>query len=241
MAKPPIPEPRDQRDRVSPAFDVLRGFLIAIMAKAKVPTSEIADRMGHDRSYIIRRTTLQLAPRTPNEGRILALAKEYESQLRRMGVIGLLGGEDIVATLAGGERPKLGPLEERRAAKAAAAAEKAKAPKSTPKKDAKPAKEPKASKPAKPAKPTPAPKKDAKPAPKKDAPKASKPAAKKKSKSAEPTIHNDPAQVPLPLDPAQVPVTDELAVLDTLPVPAASDLPDDNESLIADLMGTADE
>lgn len=165
--------------RVSPAFYTLRGAVIHLMAREKDTTTvEIAKRLGVNRSYVIRQTTLALKARTAAERRILKLAQEREGQIKRMGLGGLLGNEDVTTVLPGGERPKLGSLEARRAAKAKPATPKAKkesAPKPAPAKPAKvakvkapkPVKEPKTAKPA--------------PEPAKAAKKAKKPKARKLS------------------------------------------------------------
>jgi hypothetical protein len=149
-------QPRAVREqRVAPAFYVLRQFAIMAAAAADVSTVDIAKALDVDRSFVIRQTTITLKPRTPAERRILKLAEAHGAALKRRGLGTLLtGGEDIEITLAGGERQKLGPLAERRAAKAAAA------------------KAPKAKAPAKP-KPTPPPK----PSLAAEKPKASKPKA----------------------------------------------------------------
>lgn len=109
--------------RVSPALQVVRQFVVRALAGAGTPTTEIAKALGLSRSYTIKQATIALKPRTAAEKRILKVAAEHEAKLKRAGVSGLLGGEDITTTLAGGERPKLGPLkarQEKRAKKAPA-------------------------------------------------------------------------------------------------------------------------
>jgi hypothetical protein len=115
--------------RVAPAFHLLRQFVVHFMAHDGVPTLEIAEKLGHVRSFVIKQTHIVLKPRNALERRILKLAGEHAAALKRRGFTGLLGAVDIETTLAGGERPKLGPLDERRAKRA----KKTPAPKSTPK------------------------------------------------------------------------------------------------------------
>lgn len=144
MAKAPT-----HRDgaRTQPAFQIIRQVLIHAMAKKDVATLDIAKKLDHSRSFVIKQVKLALKPRTASERRLLKVAAEFESTFKSMGLSGLLRAEDVDTVLAGGERPKLGPLTERRAA-----AKKAPKP-------AKPAKA-KTPRPAKPAKakadPTPA-------------------------------------------------------------------------------------
>lgn len=131
-----------QRKNVSAEFFVIRRILVAAMAKAKVPTVEIADKLGVVRSFVIKQRTLKLKPTNPAERKIakLATSDEFAPYFSRSGFKGLLAGEDVETVLAGGERPALGPLAERRA-KAPKPA-KAKAPKGQPGKPAKPAPKP---------------------------------------------------------------------------------------------------
>ena len=102
--------------RCAPAFHILRQFIIHALAKEGVPTVEIARRLGHVRSFVIKQTTITLKPRTPLERRILKLAEVHGAMLKRAGLLGLTAGVDIETVLAGGERPKLGTLASRRAA-----------------------------------------------------------------------------------------------------------------------------
>lgn len=184
MATKPKTKPKAEKstnERVSPAFYVLRGLAIHFAARAEMPTADIAAALDVNRSYVIRQTTLSLKARTPHERRIAKLAAQFEGQITRAGFKGLLGNEDIDTTLAGGERPKLGPLAERKAAKSNTAKPKAAKPKAPAKKVAKVAK-PKAAPTkvnGKPAKPV-----AAKPAPK--AAKAPKPKALKALKAPKP-------------------------------------------------------
>lgn len=110
--------------RTSPAFQILRQFLVRTLASQKVPTVDIAKKLGISRSFAIKQAVISLKARTPDEKRILKLAREHENAIRRAGLIFLTGGEDIVTELAGGERAKLGPLAERRAKRAKAEAKK---------------------------------------------------------------------------------------------------------------------
>jgi hypothetical protein len=110
-----IPAARAANARVSPAIQVLRQFVVREMAKKKMPTTEIADRLGVSRSFVIKQAHIRLRAVIPAEKRVLKAAAEFEHSLRRAGVAALMGGTDIITELAGGPRPKLGPLAERRA------------------------------------------------------------------------------------------------------------------------------
>lgn len=140
-------------NRTSPALQIVRQFLVRAMATSGVSTVEIANALHLSRSFTIKQAHIVLKPRNAAERRILKIANEHKAKLQRMGVSGLLGGEDVITTLAGGERPKLGPLAERRAKAEKKAAKKAKpatkkaaakkaAPKSAPKKASAPTPQP---------------------------------------------------------------------------------------------------
>jgi hypothetical protein len=151
---------------------LLRQLVIFAMAAKKVPTTEIAKALNLNRSFVIKQTSLTRRPRNPDESRIVKLAQDHEGYIRRMGFAGLLNTEDMSCVLAGGERPKLGPLATRKAAKA-------KAPKPAPKAVKAAPKAVKAAPKAKAPKPAPKPAKAAsKPAPKAKAVKAPKAVAK---------------------------------------------------------------
>ncbi len=100
--------------RTAPAFQIIRQFLVKTLAQQKVPTVDIAKKLGISRSFAIKQAVIALRARTPDEKRIQKVAREHEAAIRRAGLAFLMGGEDIVTELAGGERPKLGPLAERR-------------------------------------------------------------------------------------------------------------------------------
>ena len=113
-------------ERVSPAFFLLQAILIRNMAAAKLPTTDIAAALGVDRSYVIRiaQDGVVLAPSNGREQSILALATsdEHSKRIQNLGLRGLTGGLSLDITLAGGERPKLGTVEERAKARAERAA-----------------------------------------------------------------------------------------------------------------------
>ena len=100
--------------RTAPAFQIIRQFLVKTMATQGVPTVDIAKKLGISRSFAIKQAVISLRARTPDEKRIQKVAREHEAAIRRAGLGFLMGAEDIVTELAGGERPKLGPLAERR-------------------------------------------------------------------------------------------------------------------------------
>lgn len=116
--------------RASNAFFLMQSILISMMTKTNppTPTAEIAERLGMDRSYVIRLAAegVVLAPANEREQRLFAIATsdEFTRKFQNLGLEGLLGGENIAITLAGNveaPRPKLGPLVERKGAKAAKA------------------------------------------------------------------------------------------------------------------------
>lgn len=231
-----VNEGRSEVERVNPAFYVLRQIAIHAAAKAGVATIAIAKALGIDRSYVIRQRTLMLKPRTPAERRILKLAGEHLPVIRRAGLGGLLGGADIETTLAGGERPKLGPLAERRAkrveekgAKKAKAAPKAKKAEPKAKAPAKAAPKPPAKKVTPKVKLPPQPKvkseKPVAPVPEVRSPKPSKPkAAPKAPPKAE-------AQPELPVDPSAAPPSP-----DTPLAPAGAPAKPDPKAMIDDIL-----
>lgn len=145
-------------NRTSPALQIVRQFLVRALATNGMSTVKIGESLHLSRSFTIKQAHILLKPRNAAERRILKIANENKAKLQRMGIGGLLGGEDIVTTLAGGERPKLGPLAERRA-KVEKAAQKAKP-------TAKATSKPKAKVKAKPAAPATKEAKAPKPAPK---------------------------------------------------------------------------
>ena len=114
---------RAKTERVSPPFSLIQGLLIHFMAKAGMATTDIANALGVHRSYVIRSTEVVFEPTNEREQALLVLAADYLPKFQNLGLKGLLSGTNIATTLAGGEREKLGSLEERRAAKAKAAAE----------------------------------------------------------------------------------------------------------------------
>lgn len=137
------------RDRVRPQFAVLRTALIHIMAGRGTATSEIADALKINRSYVIRLTDFGMKPQSPAERAVMKVAAEEMSGLQRLGM-GFAGKEGFETTLAGddGRRGKGGGRPRKDAAPKAPKAAKAK-----PKKDsAKTAKPKRAAKPEKPAK-----------------------------------------------------------------------------------------
>jgi hypothetical protein len=88
------------KPRVSPVFHVARLVLINAMAKARVPTEEIAAKLGVNRSYVIRQCVMETQPVNASERAIAKLAAEHEGHFRKLGLHGLLG-EGFVTLLAG--------------------------------------------------------------------------------------------------------------------------------------------
>ncbi len=112
-------------DRVSPPFRLLQMLLIKFLAAEGVTTADIASRLDVNRSYVIRlvEAGLTMVPASPREKTLFDLATDtYANKVQQMGLKGLLANVDHPIVLAGGERPKLGSLVERRAAQAEAAA-----------------------------------------------------------------------------------------------------------------------
>jgi len=91
------------KPRVSPVFHVARLVLINAMAKARVPTEEIAAKLGVNRSYVIRQCVMNTQPANASERAIAKLASEYEGHFRKLGLHGLLG-EGFTTLLAGDPR-----------------------------------------------------------------------------------------------------------------------------------------
>jgi hypothetical protein len=88
------------KPRVSPVFHVARLVLINAMAKARVPTEEIAAKLGVNRSYVIRQCSMSTVPTNPSERAIAKAAAEHEGHFRKLGLHGLLG-EGFTTVLAG--------------------------------------------------------------------------------------------------------------------------------------------
>lgn len=194
MSTPEDTSAKTKQPRASNAFFLMQSILIHMLTKTNppTPTAEIAERLGMDRSYVIRLAAdgVVLAPANEREQRLfdIATSDEFARKFQNLGLKGLLGGENIVITLAGNveaPRPKLGPLDARKEAKAAKATAKANTasePAPEPAQDA-----PKAKRGRKPKEAAPEPAPEPQPAPKK----ASKP---RKAKAApEPAPEPEPA------------------------------------------------
>ena len=210
-------------NRASPALQIVRQFLVRALASSGEPTVNIAATLGLSRSFTIKQAHIALKPRNAAERRILKVANEHRAKLQRMGISGLLGGEDIVTTLAGGERPKLGPLAERRAKREKAEKKTAKKPtpkKSAPKKAPTKAPEKKAPKPKDP--PKAAPKQKAPPKAKSNAAaKAAETRAAKKPKEKVPAAAPETKPEGKPAAPDPVAATIEDLLGDEAPAPDA--------------------
>lgn len=123
--------------RVSGLYAAVRIVLMAQMAKKGVPTVEIAEKFGVNRSYVIRLAANGFAtePTSEDEHAILAMAQENENLIRKAG-LGMVFGQGVPAfKLAGGPRqapaPAPAPAQARTKAPAPAPAPKRKV-KSTP-------------------------------------------------------------------------------------------------------------
>lgn len=134
MSTPEDTSAKTKQPRASNAFFLMQSVLISLMTKTNppTPTAEIAERLGMDRSYVIRLAAegVVLAPANEREQRLfdIATSDEFAPKFQRLGLKGLLGGENVAITLAGNmeaPRPKLGPLDARKEAKAAKAETKA--------------------------------------------------------------------------------------------------------------------
>lgn len=128
------PKPRAPKGSMSQGYLLLRAVLVRVLAKRDVPTVKIAELLGVNRSYVIKLATIPMAPRNAQEKKLLSLAQASANAnaIARLGLIGLTKGVDLVTTLAGGERPKLGTLAERAAKAAAKSARTPRAPKQAP-------------------------------------------------------------------------------------------------------------
>lgn len=175
---------RNSESRVSAPFAVVRAAIINVLASQKppMPTQKIAEKLGINRSYVIRLQSLSVKPVTPAEKRIAKAAAELGPALQRLGM-GFIFKDDIVTTLAGGERPPVKAKSPPKAKPKAAA-------KSQPKAKPKGAAKPKAAKPKAAAKSPPK-------AATKSPPKV-KPKAKPKAPKAAPAAQGE--QPALPID-----------------------------------------
>jgi hypothetical protein len=137
-------------ERASSAFFLIQSILISMMTKAGTSTADIAAKLEVDRSYVIRLASdgVVMAPTNAREQHLfnLATSEEFARKFQNMGLKGLLVGENTLITLAGGERPKLGPLADRRAAKEAKASAQPSLPEPKAEKPAKVARAPKTAK-----------------------------------------------------------------------------------------------
>jgi hypothetical protein len=87
--------------RCAPTFYVVRAFCIHFLAEQGTPTEEIAQRLGVNRSFVIKQSTLVMTPRTEQEKRISDIAKTMSESFRLANLDGLLLGRDLVTKLAG--------------------------------------------------------------------------------------------------------------------------------------------
>lgn len=208
-----MPKNNDVEPRTSPQFAVVRNALIHILAgqKPPVPTQEIADALGVNRSYVIRLQRLPMKPGTAAERKIMKLAEANQNALQRLG-FGFIFRGDLDTVLAGGVR---GPMEARKAAPAKASKPKAaKAPAKAAKAKAPAKAKAKAKAPAKAAQP-PTKASQAKLKASKDKapkPKAAKPPAKATRAKAAPRAKT--SQPSLPLAGGETAVDDLLGVQD---------------------------
>jgi hypothetical protein len=114
------------RERVSAQFAVLRQALIHVMAGEGERTTDIADALGVNRSYVIRLTSFSMKPTNAGERAALKVARAHEAKLRRLG-LGYVFGEGFETTLAGddGKRGKGGGRPRKTATTSATRAKKA--------------------------------------------------------------------------------------------------------------------
>jgi hypothetical protein len=91
--------------RCAPTFYVVRAFCIHFLAEQGMPTEEIAQRLGVNRSFVIKQASLVMKPRTAQEKRIFDMAKTMSESFRLANIDGLLFGRDLTTKLVGRTTP----------------------------------------------------------------------------------------------------------------------------------------